>query len=133
MCAGLWNVFNKMEDKKMTKSCQFDSRSQKESRFLSKKLYLKYILNSLTLSRLGGGTFCPDHRRSSVVSTWIVLRSPNFLTLFFSMLDTSQAQKKILKNSKISHVAKGGTLLKTESGQKVPPPSLQRHSRAQPR
>ena len=44
----------------------------------------------LTLSRLGGGTFCPGHRRSSAISTWIVLRSPNFLTLFFSMLDTSQ-------------------------------------------
>ena len=38
----------------------------------------------------GGGHYGPDNQRLSPISTWIALSSPNFLTLFLSMLDMSQ-------------------------------------------
>ena len=44
----------------------------------------------LTLFDLGGGHYGPDNWRSSVVSTWVALHSPNLLDLFLSMLDTSR-------------------------------------------
>ena len=63
-----------------------------------------------------GGHYSPHNRRSSAVSTWIALRSPNFLSLFLLLFYKSQKsnfqKKKILQ--KISNVVKNihrGTLL----------------------
>ena len=71
---------------------------------------------SLTLFGPGGGHYGPDDQRSFPVSTWIALRSPNFLTLFLLLFYKSQKshfqKKKILL--KISNVVKNiqrGTLL----------------------
>ena len=62
----------------------------------------------LTIFYMGGGHNGPDDQRSSAVSLWIALRSPNFLTLFLSMFYKSQKshfqKKKFLQ--KISNVVK---------------------------
>ena len=51
----------------------------------------------------GGGHYGPDDRRSSAVSTWIALHSPNFLTLFLLLFYKSQKshfqKKKIFAKS----------------------------------
>ena len=71
---------------------------------------------SLTLFCRGEGHYCPYDWRSSAVSLWIGLRSPNFLTLFLSMFYKSQKsgfQKKIFceKYRTLSKISIRGTLL----------------------
>ena len=56
----------------------------------------------------GGGHYGPYDRRSSAVSLWIALGSPNFLTLFLLTFYKSQKSRFLKKNflQKISKVVK---------------------------
>ena len=51
---------------------------------------VKDLLFNPILHGGGGGHYGPDDRRSSAVSTWIALHSPNFLTLFLLLFYKSQ-------------------------------------------
>ena len=66
---------------------------------------------------MGGGHYGPDDRRSSAVSLWIALRSPNFLTLFLLTFYKSQKGRFLKKEffckkyRTLSKISIGGTLL----------------------
>ena len=57
----------------------------------------------------GGGHYGLYDRRSSAVSLWIALRSPNFLTLFLSTF--YKRQKSRFQKKTLSKIFMGGTLL----------------------